>query len=688
LAAIKGSLAAFCSTVKGRSNTHVGVSRALRLLLVLSIVLAGVAVGDGRARDSRASAQPSDIPRGRIAYIGPDGNVWTVTSDGRDQQKLTEDERAWSPRWSPLGNRIAYATSIGGGDTVGGRVNVVSIDGRSNVTVFEFARPNKYNAPTSIQSVDWLPDGRLLVSVLITRLGGVGGGIVCLVDPSTPQHLFDQSCPDEVENVPMDFRVADDGAIAGTEWEPDPQALTTRTMNEGIILLEDLRATAWRLVDTSGDPYVQPSSSPDGQHVAYAYQGALKMVARDGSAAQEIATLERGAAGGWSPDGRYLLFAKGSQDDSDVLMVDARGGSAPIEVARGSDPDWQPYPPNPVMLVHGVGSNVEVWGTQTNPGLLQRLQPIYGEENVVPFDYGDEDPAHPCHAQGDIEDYARKLANDVRDVLSRARQQSGRDDLKVDFIVHSMGGLIVRRYLQTEEGRASTGRVVFLHTPHQGSYLESVQELQGYPVLSLLLKGLSVSVGKALGFDLSCPAHQQMKPDSGFLADLNRTGLPQGVGLSNFFSNIRVSPYTSIWGIELPLAPFNVGDTAVTLADARLPGDCVAPDGLLSLLLADPREIDFACSDGTGSGATLGVAFGEARLGLPDLGLCALAGELCAALGVETGPDIQAFLSMPQSHLGVMKGIVDPGRTYTILPEGRETRLLDAILKPAALVAR
>jgi hypothetical protein len=126
----------------------------------------------------------------------------------------------------------------------------------------------------------------------------------------------------------------------------------------------------------------------------------------------------------------------------------------------------------------------------------------------------------------------------------------------------------------------------------------------------------------------------------------------------------------------------------VTLADARLPGDCVTPDGLLSLVLADPQEIEFACPDGTGSGTTLGVAFGEARLGLPDLGLCALAGELCTTLGVETVPDIEAILLLPQSHSGVMKGIVDPDRTYTILPEGRETQLLDAILKPAALVAR
>jgi pimeloyl-ACP methyl ester carboxylesterase len=270
---------------------------------------------------------------------------------------------------------------------------------------------------------------------------------------------------------------------------------------------------------------------------------------------EEQKLADKGTPSGFSPDGRFLVYEKATPQGSEIWTTALDGSFSGLVVKGGpllGSAAWQPEPPNPIILVHGVGSSVEVWGTQTNPGLLQRLQSIYGEHNAVPFDYGDEDAVHVCHAQGDIEGYARKLADDVRDVLSRARQESGRHDLKVDFIVHSMGGLIVRRYLQTEEGRSSTGRVLFLHTPHQGSYLESVQELQGYPVLSLLLKGLSVSVGKALGFDLSCPAHQQMNPGSGFLADLNRTGLPQSVGLSNFFSNIRVSPYTSVWGIELP----------------------------------------------------------------------------------------------------------------------------------------
>jgi TolB protein len=60
-----------------------------------------------------ATPTPSLAEAGRIAYIGEEGQVFTVQPDGENGRQLTDDEFPYQfPTWSPQGNQIAV---LGGG---------------------------------------------------------------------------------------------------------------------------------------------------------------------------------------------------------------------------------------------------------------------------------------------------------------------------------------------------------------------------------------------------------------------------------------------------------------------------------------------------------------------------------------------------------------------------------------------
>lgn len=114
---------------------------------------------------------------------------------------------------------------------------------------------------------------------------------------------------------------------------------------------------------------------------------------------------------------------------------------------------------------------------------------------------------------------ARKLAAAVPAWLSAWRQKSGNAEAKVVFIVHSMGGLVARYYIECLNGWKTTRTLISFGTPYRGSG----------NALGFLCNGFAWNVGPLKAFDgtkaiRSFDSVYQLLPTYGFV-DAGGAGL-------------------------------------------------------------------------------------------------------------------------------------------------------------------
>lgn len=86
---------------------------------------------------------------------------------------------------------------------------------------------------------------------------------------------------------------------------------------------------------------------------------------------------------------------------------------------------------------------------------------------------------------------ARKLASFVAPRLKAWREKSGRSEAKVVFVVHSMGGLVARHYVECLEGWKTTKTILSFGTPYKGAG----------NALDYLCNGFKWTVGPIEAFD-------------------------------------------------------------------------------------------------------------------------------------------------------------------------------------------
>jgi pimeloyl-ACP methyl ester carboxylesterase len=88
---------------------------------------------------------------------------------------------------------------------------------------------------------------------------------------------------------------------------------------------------------------------------------------------------------------------------------------------------------------------------------------------------------------------ARKLARESHGWLTAWRERSGNDDAKLILVVHSMGGLIARHFLELLDGWKDTRALVSFGTPYRGSL----------NALGFLVNGMRKGLGPITLLDLS-----------------------------------------------------------------------------------------------------------------------------------------------------------------------------------------
>jgi hypothetical protein len=111
---------------------------------------------------------------------------------------------------------------------------------------------------------------------------------------------------------------------------------------------------------------------------------------------------------------------------------------------------------------------------------------------------------------------------------------------KINFVTHSVGGLILRRYLDQNK-LLQLGRVVMLAPPNQGS--ELAEFFQTY--MNTIYKFLFGPVGQQLGTGKDDYVHKVLKPSVNY--DL---GIIAGQGSLTFFSFLIPGPNDGMVSIE------------------------------------------------------------------------------------------------------------------------------------------
>jgi Tol biopolymer transport system component len=321
----------------------------VRLLatLVVSLSVVGGATG--------ATAAPASAPGGRIAFWVEGtraARLYTVRPDGTGRRLLSRFKccrisSEFDPAWSRDGKQLAFVRGTYRRSEVQFEIFVTGADG---------TRPRQLTRGGSEGEPAWSPDGRM-IACSRNRVNGVTSSSIFSVDAASgdEKRLTDGSYYDD-----------------WPAWSPDG---TTIAFSRGPAIAFVDRPARWRLmlVDSDGSrvrPFPrnlfgqQPAWSRDGRWLAFvSYRdrygqtcdrdncypaGEIYVVRADGSG---LRRLTRDKADGrsptWSPDGKWIAFARGRSAKGPhrfrLYRVPTAGGKPSLvtQMPRGAyDPAW------------------------------------------------------------------------------------------------------------------------------------------------------------------------------------------------------------------------------------------------------------------------------------------------------------------------------------------------------------
>ena len=261
-----------------------------------AIALAVIVVGERGGEFADGVTPTLRVAADLIAYVTPDGEIWTSRPDGTGPAKISPDGGFFTwPTWSPDARRIAFSGVLGeGNDQRTSALSVYELASRQLREV-QTGQPGEAGlvAQGAPHYVSWSPDGQTLAFIVATA-SGLRLYVDNVDDDVPPRGVLDQ-------------------APLYLAWSPDSRHLLVhRGPDHFYVGAEDMLAV--RLdIPATGVWYRVPAWEPSGGRLDYLLgdasgAGTLYRTGLEGGAAPLVEGVPVNAAFLWAPNEPLLAL--------------------------------------------------------------------------------------------------------------------------------------------------------------------------------------------------------------------------------------------------------------------------------------------------------------------------------------------------------------------------------------------
>jgi Tol biopolymer transport system component len=267
---------------------------------------------------------------GLIAYVGIDGNVYTIDQGGGNQTLVTNDAHPAEggvrrfydfPAWSVEDNRLAFVgLDIADNGQTSARIYATGDDAENPIEIYS----SDQHVPFFLY---WSPDGEW-VSFLSSSAGSSSMAMQLASADGESSSVIDTGRPYYWAWSPQEMEVM---AHVGGSASANPGAARISRLQVD----PEVREIGLGILPTS---FQAPAYSPDGEHVLLAGDGGggqsqLMLTDAEGFIEGSLVDYEGSIAFAWSPDGDHAAYMTGDSRNEALI-----GDLAILDLRRPTDP--------------------------------------------------------------------------------------------------------------------------------------------------------------------------------------------------------------------------------------------------------------------------------------------------------------------------------------------------------------